>query len=100
MAIFLDDGFFFFKGMIVSSTISPSEIALKVGNQEFPEIMNKTPGVYATKQGRQRGKQKMEPTEIQAIRLSKVVAAADIGRTSIRYERITLFCLSKCETVA
>ena len=23
----------------------------KVGNQEFPEIMNKTPGVYATKQG-------------------------------------------------
>ena len=23
----------------------------KVGNQEFPEIMNRTPGVYATKQG-------------------------------------------------
>ena len=34
-----------------ASTISPREIALKVGNQEFPEIMNKTPGVYATKQG-------------------------------------------------
>ena len=36
---------------VASSTISPSEIALKTGNQEFPEIMNKTPGVYATKQG-------------------------------------------------
>jgi outer membrane cobalamin receptor len=36
---------------VAVSTISPAEIALKVGNQEFPEIMNKTPGVYATKQG-------------------------------------------------
>ena len=36
---------------VAVSTISPQEIALKVGNQEFPEIMNKTPGVYATKQG-------------------------------------------------
>ena len=36
---------------IALSTISPSEISLKTGNQEFPEIMNKTPGVYATKQG-------------------------------------------------
>ena len=33
------------------STISPVEIGLKVGNQEFPEVMNRTPGVYATKQG-------------------------------------------------
>lgn len=30
---------------------APSEIALKVGNLEFPEVMNRTPGVYATKQG-------------------------------------------------
>jgi outer membrane cobalamin receptor len=36
---------------VAVSTISPREISLKVGNQEFPEIMNKTPGVYATKQG-------------------------------------------------
>ena len=36
---------------VAVSTIGPSEIALKVGNQEFPEIMNRTPGVYATKQG-------------------------------------------------
>jgi len=36
---------------IALSTISPAEISLKMGNQEFPEIMNKTPGVYATKQG-------------------------------------------------
>ena len=33
------------------STIPPSEISLKTGNLEFPEIMNRTPGVYATKQG-------------------------------------------------
>jgi hypothetical protein len=36
---------------VAISTISPSEIQLKVGNLEFPEIMNRTPGVYATKQG-------------------------------------------------
>ena len=36
---------------IAVSTISAQEVLLKVGNQAFPEIMNKTPGVYATKQG-------------------------------------------------
>jgi outer membrane cobalamin receptor len=36
---------------VAVSVISPSEISLKTGNLEFPEIMNKTPGVYATKQG-------------------------------------------------
>ncbi|MDF1571258.1 MAG: TonB-dependent receptor [Bacteroidales bacterium] len=35
---------------VAVSSIGPAEIALKVGNQEFPEIMNTTPGVYATKQ--------------------------------------------------
>jgi len=36
---------------VAVSAISVSEITLKTGNLEFPEIMNKTPGVYATKQG-------------------------------------------------
>jgi len=36
---------------VAVSTIGAAEIALKIGNQEFPEIMNSTPGVYATKQG-------------------------------------------------
>lgn len=36
---------------VAFSRIEAEEILLKVGNQEFPEIMNKTPGVYATKQG-------------------------------------------------
>jgi outer membrane receptor for ferrienterochelin and colicin len=36
---------------VAVSTITPSEIALEVGNMEFPEIMNETPGAYATKQG-------------------------------------------------
>lgn len=36
---------------VAVSTITAQEISLKVGNQEFPEIMNNTPGVYATKQG-------------------------------------------------
>lgn len=36
---------------VAVSTISPSEINLKVGNQEFPEIMRKTPSIYVTKQG-------------------------------------------------
>ena len=36
---------------VAVSTIGAAEISLKVGNLEFPEIMNRTPGVYATKQG-------------------------------------------------
>ena len=36
---------------VALSVISPAEISLKVGSAEFPEIMNRTPGVYATKQG-------------------------------------------------
>ena len=36
---------------IAVSNITAQEIQQKVGNLEFPEIMNKTPGVYATKQG-------------------------------------------------
>jgi len=36
---------------IALSKITAAEVQLKVGNQEFPEIMNNTPGVYATKQG-------------------------------------------------
>src|SRR6056300_1400431 len=39
------------KTPVAVSTIQASEIALKVGNMEFPEVMNRTPGVYATKQG-------------------------------------------------
>ncbi|MGB1449835.1 MAG: TonB-dependent receptor [Flavobacteriaceae bacterium] len=39
------------KTPIALSMISAQEVALKVGNLEFPEIMQKTPGVYATKQG-------------------------------------------------
>ena len=36
---------------IAVSTISGQDVLLKTGNLEFPEVMNKTPGVYATKQG-------------------------------------------------
>lgn len=36
---------------VAVSTISASEISLKTGNLEFPEIMAKTPGVYVSKQG-------------------------------------------------
>ena len=39
------------KTPVAVSTIKASEISLKVGNMEFPEVMNTTPGVYATKQG-------------------------------------------------
>jgi hypothetical protein len=36
---------------VAVSTLGPATIAQKVGNLEFPEIMNRTPGVYATRQG-------------------------------------------------
>lgn len=36
---------------VAVSTISPTLIAEKLGNQEFPEMLKSTPGVYATKSG-------------------------------------------------
>ena len=39
------------KTPIALSTISAQDVLLKVGNLEFPEVMARTPGVYATKQG-------------------------------------------------
>jgi iron complex outermembrane receptor protein len=39
------------KTPVAVSTIKAEEIALKLGTQEFPEILKSTPGVYATKQG-------------------------------------------------
>ena len=36
---------------VAVSTITATEIIARVGNQEFPEILNSTPSVYATKQG-------------------------------------------------
>ena len=39
------------KTPVAVSTIRADEIALKLGTQEFPEILKSTPGVYATKSG-------------------------------------------------
>ncbi|WP_282125887.1 TonB-dependent receptor [Marinifilum flexuosum] len=39
------------KTPVAVSTISPEIIQEKLGNQEFPEVLKSTPGVYATKQG-------------------------------------------------
>lgn len=39
------------KTPVAASTIRASEIQAKLGNQEFPEILNTTPSVYATKTG-------------------------------------------------
>ena len=36
---------------VAVSTIRAAEIQEKLGSQEFPEILNSTPSVYATKQG-------------------------------------------------
>ena len=36
---------------VAKSTIKAEEIQEKLGNQEFPEILNNTPSVYATKSG-------------------------------------------------
>lgn len=36
---------------VAVSTIRASEIEAKLGSQEFPEILNRTPSVYATKSG-------------------------------------------------
>ena len=39
------------KTPVAVSTIKSEEIALKLGTQEFPEILKTTPGIYATRQG-------------------------------------------------
>jgi iron complex outermembrane receptor protein len=39
------------KTPVAVSTIKASDIELKLGTQEFPEILKSTPGVYATKTG-------------------------------------------------
>ncbi len=39
------------KTPVAVSTISAEKIETKMGNQEFPEILKSTPGVYATKSG-------------------------------------------------
>ncbi|MFA8436491.1 MAG: TonB-dependent receptor [Marinifilaceae bacterium] len=39
------------KTPVAVSSISPAIIEEKLGNQEFPEVLKSTPGVYATKQG-------------------------------------------------
>ena len=39
------------KTPVAVSTIRAAEIQQKLGNQEFPEILNSTPSVYATKTG-------------------------------------------------
>ena len=39
------------KTPVAVSTIKAEEIAIKLGTQEFPEILKSTPGVYVTKQG-------------------------------------------------
>jgi len=39
------------KTPVAVSTIKAAEIELKLGTQEFPEILKSTPGVYATKSG-------------------------------------------------
>jgi len=39
------------KTPVAVSTIKAEEIAIKLGTQEFPEILKATPGVYVTRQG-------------------------------------------------
>ena len=39
------------KTPVAASTVRAAEIQAKLGNQEFPEILNATPSVYATKTG-------------------------------------------------
>lgn len=39
------------KTPVALSVLEPATLEVKLGNQEFPEILKMTPGVYATKQG-------------------------------------------------
>jgi outer membrane cobalamin receptor len=39
------------KTPVAISTLKAADIELKLGSQEFPEVLKSTPGVYATKQG-------------------------------------------------
>ena len=39
------------KTPVAASTVKAADIELKLGSQEFPEILKSTPGIYATKSG-------------------------------------------------
>ena len=39
------------KTPVAVSTVKEAQIVERLGNQEFPEILNTTPSVYATKSG-------------------------------------------------
>ncbi|WP_127846037.1 TonB-dependent receptor [Psychroflexus aestuariivivens] len=39
------------KTPVAVSTLKSAEIETKIGNQEFPELLKSTPGIYVTKQG-------------------------------------------------
>lgn len=39
------------KTPVAISSIKPTQIEEKLGNQEYPEILKSTPGIYATRQG-------------------------------------------------
>lgn len=61
------------KTPIATSTIQPLVIEEKLGNQEFPEILKSTPGVYATKGGGGYGDSKINMRGFQSANVAVMI---------------------------
>lgn len=61
------------KTPVALSALDPVVIAEKLGNQEFPEVLKSTPGVYATKSGGGYGDSKINMRGFQSANIAVVV---------------------------
>ena len=67
------------KTPVALSTVDPIVIEAKLGNQEFPEILKSTPGVYATKQGGAFGDSRINLRGFEAANIAVMVNGVPVN---------------------
>ena len=67
------------KTPIATSTIDPAIIEEKLGNQEFPEILKSTPGVYATRNGGGYGDSKINLRGFQSANVAVMINGVPVN---------------------
>jgi len=67
------------KTPVALSTIEPATLEMKLSNQEFPEILKMTPGVYATKQGGAYGDSRVNLRGFEAANIAVMVNGVPVN---------------------
>ncbi len=67
------------KTPVALSTLDPIVLEAKLGNQEFPEILKSTPGVYATKQGGAFGDSRVNLRGFEAANIAVMVNGVPVN---------------------